>query len=134
MTKFPLKIVTMSSVPFEGEAERIIVRTVSGNVGILAKHTNYLAPLAIGSAKIVIDGTEKEAACSGGFISVKDGSVTVCAQTFEWAADIDVERAKNAKLKAEERLKKYEKKTGEYLSAENKLKRALIRLSVADRK
>ena len=93
MTGFPLKIVTPDGLQFDGTAEELIVRSTSGDIGILAGHINCVAPLGMGQATIVIDGQKRYAACIGGMVSVVNGSVTLVPTTFEWADKIDVERA-----------------------------------------
>lgn len=131
MKTFHLQIVTPDGLLFDGQAERILVRTTEGDVGILSGHADYVSPVATGVTKVTAEGGEaKIAACSGGFISVKGGVVRLVANTFEWAEDIDVERAHKAQEKAEEKLRdaaSYEEK-----AAEIKLKRALTRIRVGE--
>lgn len=94
MATFHLQIVTPDRMVFDGQAERIIVRTLRGDVCILARHIDYAAPLGIGEARVTdADGVTRVAACSGGMIGVDAGEVRVMATTFEWADDIDLERA-----------------------------------------
>ena len=83
MTGFPLKIVTPDGLQFDGTAEELIVRTTSGDIGILAGHINCVAPLGMGQATVVIDGKKRYAACIGGMVSVVNGSVTLVPTTFE---------------------------------------------------
>ena len=63
MTSFPLKIVTPDGLAFSGEAEELIVRTTTGDMGILAGHINCVAPLGMGRATILVDGQKRYAAC-----------------------------------------------------------------------
>ena len=56
MNSFPLKIVTPDGLQFEGQAEQLTVRTTSGDIGILAGHTNCVAPLGMGRATVVTEG------------------------------------------------------------------------------
>ena len=96
MTPFPLKIVTPDGLQYEGMAEKLILRTSTGDQGILARHANMVAPLGMGRAVIVIDGERRYAACIGGMVSVVDGAVTLVPTTFEWAENIDAARAERA--------------------------------------
>ena len=132
MTTFPLKIVTPDGVAFDGTAEELIVRTTSGDVGILAGHINYVAPLGMGQATVVTGGERKIAACIGGMVSVVNGNVTLVPTTFEWAADIDLRRAEASKRRAEEMLNSKETSDTQVALAEARLKRALVRSSVAE--
>ena len=97
MTEFHLQIVTPDGLLYDEMTEKIIVRTENGDLGILAKHINFVTPLGIGVAKITIGGKVRQAACAGGFVSVTGEVTRIVANTFEWAEDIDVERAKKAK-------------------------------------
>ena len=133
MTPFPLKIVTPDGLVYDGEAEEVLVRTTCGDVAILARHINFVSALGMGRAMIVTNGQRRNAACIGGMISVVNGSVTLVPTTFEWADQIDVERAERAHQVAEERIKKSENSTDIRL-AEAKLRRALVRESVASYK
>ena len=133
MTPFHLKIVTPDGLIYDGEAEQVTVRTQEGDVSILARHINFVTPLGMGRAAIVANCQRRNAACIGGMLSVVNGEVTLVPTTFEWADQIDVERAERAQKKAEERLKASTSDT-EVRLAEAKLHRALVRKSVASYK
>ena len=134
MTGFPLKIVTPDGIQFDGTAQQLNVRTTTGDVAILARHINYVAPLGMGEASVVVDGEKRYAACIGGRISVADGAVTLVPTTFEWADKIDVARAEASEQRAEKTLAKKDPTDLEITLAQARLKRALIRKSVAARK
>ena len=131
---FKLEIVTPDGLMFDGDAKKIIVRTTEGDVGILARHSDYAASLSIGIARVFTEDGERQAACSGGMVTVTGGTVRVIASTFEWAEDIDVARAMKAKEKAETRLEKAKHSDYEYKLAEIKLKKSLARLKVSGKK
>lgn len=131
MTSFPLKIVTPDGMEFEGMAEEVIVRTTSGDLGIMAGHINCVAPLGMGRATFIIDGKKRYAACIGGILSVSDGKVTLVPTTFEWAEEIDLERANKAADRAQAVLNDKSAAKTDLVVAEAKLKRALVRKSVA---
>ena len=131
MAVFHLQIVTPDRMVFDGQAERIILRTVAGDVCILAHHIDYAAPLGIGEARVTDEnGSTRSAACSGGLLSVADGAVRVMATTFEWEDEIDANRAAQAQRAAEEKLRTLDRDDAQYAVAEAKLKRALIRQRV----
>ena len=128
MATYHLQIVTPDRKVFDGQAERLIVRTVNGDVCILARHIDYAAPLGIGVARVTDEkGVTRVAACSGGMLSVSDGEARLIATTFEWADEIDADRAAQAQRAAEEKLRTMRKDDVDYALAEAKLKRALIR-------
>jgi len=134
MRSFPLKIVTPDGIAFDGEAEELIVRTTNGDMGILAGHISCVAPLGMGRATVVTEGKRRCAACIGGMVSVVGGHVTLVPTTFEWAEDIDTERADASERKAKDMLAKKDSTDTELRLAEARLKRALVRKSVAQLK
>lgn len=134
MSEFKLQIVTPDGLLYDGNADKIIVRTTEGDVGILARHSDYVAPLSIGVARVFTKEGERKAACSGGMITVSDATVRVVAETFEWSEDIDVNRALKAKEKAQKRLENTKRSDYDHRLAEAKLKRSLARLSASGRK
>ena len=131
MNAFTLKIVTPDGVQFEGKAQELVVRTTSGDVGILAGHINYVAPLGMGEAMVLVDGEKRRAACIGGMVSVVDGKVTLLPTTFEWAQSIDLERASASEQRAKNVLENKAASDAEIVLAKARLKRALVRKSVA---
>lgn len=134
MTAFSLKIVTPNGVEFDGMAQELVVRTTTGDTGILAGHINYVAPLGMGKATIVVDGVKRYAACIGGMVSVVNGAVTLLPTTFEWKEKIDVGRAEISKQRAETILADKSTADTDILLAQARLKRALVRIGVAAHK
>ena len=134
MNTFSLKIVTSDGLQFEGQAEELVVRAVSGDLGILAGHINCVAPLGMGMATVKIDGEKRYGACIGGMLTVLDGSVKLMPTTFEWADQIDTARAHASEERAKEILADKTSSDTDVRLAEARLKRALIRQSVAAHK
>ena len=134
MNSFPLKIVTPDGLEFDGLAEEVVVRTTTGDLGILAGHINCVAPLGMGRATVVSGGTRRNAACIGGMLSVSGGEVTLVPTTFEWSDKIDVERAEAAYQRADKVLHDENASQMDLKLAEAKLHRALVRKSVASYK
>ena len=134
MTPFHLKIVTPDGLIFDGQAEELIVRTTGGDVAILARHMDYVAPLGMGQATVISGGDRRTAACIGGMLSVSGGEVTLVPTTFEWSHKIDPERAEAAYLKASKDLEREGASDTELALARARLNRALIRKNVASYK
>ena len=134
MNQFPLRIVTPDGLLYDGNAEEVIVRTTTGDLGILAGHMNCVAPLGMGRATILIDGKKRYGACIGGMITMMDGKATLVATTFEWADQIDVKRADRSEERARAVLADNKSTDTDIRLAQARLKRALIRKSVADGK
>ena len=123
MRTFQLQIGTPDGLLFKGEVERVVCRSITGDLAVLAGHCNFCTALGMGEAHIVLeDGTRREAACIGGMLSMMDGECSLLATTWEWKEDIDVPRAEEAN--------KGGLSDREYKIAEAKLHRALVRLSV----
>lgn len=133
MATFPLKIVTPDGLIFQGDAEKVLVRTTTGDMTVLARHINCVTPLGMGMAMIESDGQRRNAACIGGMLSVYEGTVTLVPTTFEWADQIDADRAERSLNRAKTILAKKDATDTEIQLAEARLKRALIRRSVAGR-
>lgn len=81
---FPLKIVTAEGVLFEGEAEKLILRTASGDAAILARHMDCLYPLGPGRAVVESEGQRRTARCAGGLVRVSGGTAVVMSPDFRW--------------------------------------------------
>ena len=133
MNSFNLEILTPDGQKFNSAAESITVKTNGGDVEILAGHADYFAALGTGRARIITGGERRLASVSGGFISVTHSGVRLVATTFEFAEDIDLERAKKAIEAANDRLSKAtDDRATAILKA--KIARAECRISVGSSK
>ena len=131
MSTFSLRIGTPDGLLFEGDVERVVCRSIGGDIAILARHCNFCTALGMGEAHVILeDGTSRSAACIGGMLTVMDGNCSLLATTWEWQEDINVDRAGKAKERAQEKLAKGGLSDKEYKIVEAKLQRALVRLSV----
>ena len=131
MTPFSLKIVTPDGLQYDGMAEELIIRTSTGDMGILAGHINMVAALGMGRATVIIDGKKRYAACIGGMVSVVDGAVTLVPTTFEWAENIDQARAEHSAETAKAIIDSKDSSAADIQMAQARLKRALVRTNVA---
>ena len=130
MSTFHLKISTPDGLQFEGEVQRLRVRMIDGDVSLLAHHMDYVSAVGAGEAAIVTaDGQSRSAACIGGMLAMINNEANLIATTFEWAEDIDLDRAKRAKEVAEARIAAANDDK-EMLLAQAKLRRALVRIGV----
>ena len=134
MASFHLQIATADGLVFDGEADRLVVRTTEGDVGILRGHIDYLAALQdVSVLRLTCGGETRVAAVSGGFVSVSRELTLVNAITLEWSDQIDKARAQSAKDQAQAALRERKQKDQEYRMLEMKLKRALNRIRVAEK-
>ena len=134
MNSFSLKIVTPDGLVFDGQAEELVVRTTTGDMGILAGHTDCVAPLGMGLATVIVDGEKRYGAYIGGMVSVLNGQVKLVPTTFEWSDKIDVARANASEERAKAVLADKSSSETDLRLAEARLKRALIRKRVHDYK
>lgn len=131
MNTFHLTVSTPDGLLFDGEAQSLRLRMIDGELGLLPNHENYVSAIGAGEAVIVTaEGEKKRAACIGGMLAMIDNHAKLLATTFEWAEEIDLERAKRAKQVAEERIAASKQDKKELMLAEAKLQRALVRIRV----
>ena len=131
--KFMLEVVTPDRNFFEGETDMVIVRTTEGDIGILNDHEPLVAPLRIGSMRVRNDDQSfKFAACSAGFVTVTEEKVTVIVDSAEWVEEIDIDRALEAKGRAEKRIQEGNEKGVDVLRARLALERAINRIKLRE--
>ena len=130
MKEFHLQIVTPDGIEFDGVAESLLVKCETGDVEILAGHTDFFASVDVGRARIKTKDASQTASCAGGFLSVSGGEVRLVNTTFEFADEIDVERAYASKEKATAAIERAKDERTVKL-AKAKLLRALNRIRVA---
>ena len=128
---FRVQVICPERIFYDGECDMLELRTTEGDIGILAGHIPLTAVIAPGVLRIMKEGETKEAALHDGFIEILQDKVIILAEACEWPDEIDVNRAKEAKLRAEGRLKSTEDIDVE--RAEIALKRALLRIDLAEK-
>lgn len=133
MASFRLKVLTVEREFYDDEVDRLIVRTTTGDAGILPNHVPYTAALGVGGLTIIKNGQRRVAAVSGGFVDVSKEQTVVLARTCEWADEIDVNRAQDAAERARRKMQQKDSQH-EYDVAQVKLRKALNRIRVAGNK
>ena len=134
MKPYHIEIVTPDGLAYDGMVESLLVHTDDGDMEILAGHADLLATLAVGRTRIrEADGTNKFASTAGGFLTVRGGEVRMVATTFEFAEEIDLKRAEEAKARAEAALSTARDDREERI-VRAKLMRAASRIKVASTK
>jgi F-type H+-transporting ATPase subunit epsilon len=125
--KLHLKITTHERVVFDSDVDEIYAKGTQGEFGILPGHIPFMSGLEVGIAKIVIGGTSELFTIMGGIFQLKDNDALILTQTAEKAAEIDVQRAEEAKKRAQERLEQEEDNL-DIQRAEIALARAMARI------
>ena len=128
---FDLKIVAPERMFYEGKAKMVELNTTEGEIGVYADHLPMTMILKPGVLTITEEEDIKEAALHAGFIEILPDKVTILAEVAEWPEEIDLERAKKAKERAEERLARKDSDLN-LVRAESALARSLTRLSLRD--
>ncbi len=128
MKNFKLKIVTPKGIYKETEIEILNIRTTAGQMGILASHLPLASGLEISEMNYVENGERKHFSIAGGFVYVGENETTLIVNAIESPEEIDLNRAEEAKKRAEKRLS--QKSNIDIARAEIALKRALTRINV----
>ncbi|WP_202079619.1 F0F1 ATP synthase subunit epsilon [Caldalkalibacillus salinus] len=132
MNTVTVDIVTPERKVYEGQATMVVARGADGEIGVQPGHIPLVTPLKIGALRVKNGEKEEFIAVSGGFLEVRPDKVTVLAETAELPDEIDIDRAKLAKERAEKELSKLQKSDIEYDLQEQALQRALNRLNISD--
>lgn len=125
-----LKIITHERVVFEGEADEIVLQTISGQMGILKDHIPMTTTLDIGVTKIRQGENFRFFATMGGIFQFKDNEAVILTDVCDDGCDIDITRANDAKSRAEARLADADAKIDSQ-RAQAALARSLARLKAA---
>ncbi|QEM69554.1 F0F1 ATP synthase subunit epsilon [Geobacter sp. FeAm09] len=129
--KMKLEIVTPYKKVVDAEVEEVTATGKLGEFGVLPGHAPFLTSLRIGELAYKYDGKVEHMALNWGYFEIKDDKIIVLVETAEAAEDIDVERAKAALGRAEEKLKHLTAEDKQFKVYEAALERALIRMQVA---
>jgi F-type H+-transporting ATPase subunit epsilon len=129
--KFELIVNTPDRQFYKDEVSMVELVTSEGEIGVYAEHIPLTAVIVPGVMKIHEDGQVKKAAVHGGIIEILKDKVTVLAEVAEWPEEIDVNRANEAMIRAERRIKSGEANI-DMVRAEAALKRSMARLGAVD--
>lgn len=129
---FDLEIITPDRIFWKGQAFMLELTTTEGQVGIYKRHIPMTMILAPGIMTIHLEGENKEAAIHAGFLEILPEKITVMAEAAEWPEEIDVNRAKEAELRAQRRIQAHDPSIN-MSRAELALKRALVRLELGEK-
>jgi len=113
------------------EVDEVTAPGALGEFGVLPKHISFLTLLEVGEMSYKQGGERHHLALSGGYAEVLDEVMTVLAGAAEYSDEIDIERARAARERAEKRMAELSQEDKEFAAAEAALRRALVRLQVA---
>ncbi len=129
-----LEIVTPERLVYEDEVDSVNVPGIEGELGILPHHAPLLSILGFGELRIRKGGAEESFAIVGGFVQVRPDKVVVMAETADLAAEIDLEKAQEARREAERALETGYSEGADLSAARAALQTALMRIRVAERR
>lgn len=130
--KIKFKIITPERTVFEDEVDQATLPVTDGEVTILPNHRSYIATLKSGEIMIKKDGKEFDLATSGGFIEFNRNEMIILADTAEMAEEIDLQKAEEARKRAEEAMKeKISMDEAEYALVAAAIERETARVRVA---
>jgi F-type H+-transporting ATPase subunit epsilon len=129
-----LEIVTPERLVFEDDVDSVNVPGIEGELGILPHHAPLLSMLGFGELRIRRGGAEESFAIVGGFVQVRPDKVVVMAETADMAAEIDLERAQEARREAERALESGYHEGADLSAARAALQQALLHIRVAERR
>ena len=123
---FQLQIILPNRILYDNSVSMVEMNTSEGEIGVYARHLPITTILAPGIVRIHEESGIKEAAVHSGFVVILGDKVTLMAEVAEWPDEIDVNRAEEARIRAERRIGGGE--TGvDIARAEMALRRALVR-------
>jgi len=129
---FYIEILTPDRKFFWGDVQSVVLNTPSGEIGILKNHMPIVALVEVGTIKIKKNNNWIEAVLGQGFMEVTQNRVIILVDTAEWPDEIDLNRAKAAKERAQERILRQANQT-EYIQSKAALARAMARLAAGKR-
>lgn len=131
--QFRLKIISPDRVFYDADVEMVELRTTEGEMGVLKEHIPLTAILVPGILNIKGSAEgDRQAAMHSGFVEIMQDHVTILAESCEWPEEIDLNRAKEAQIRAERRLKSGDSEVN-IARAELALRRSLIRIELAEK-
>ncbi len=128
-----LEIVTPERLAYSDDVDMVLVPGIEGELGILPHHTPLASLLGMGELKIRKAGQEEVFAIVGGFLQVRPDKVVVMAETASLAAEIDLEKAQEARREAERALESGFHEGADLSAARAELQRTLLHIRVAER-
>jgi F-type H+-transporting ATPase subunit epsilon len=131
-SKLKLDIVTPYGLILSEDVDEVSCSGSEGDFGVLPGHVPFFTTLKIGMVVYKKGNSTKYVFVSWGYAEVGPEKVTILADSAEKSEDIDIERAKGAMKRAEERLKKAEE--FDFARSTSALERAVVRVQVAEKK
>lgn len=127
------EIVTPEKIVFQDTVDEVIAMTTQGQVAILPHHVSFLTKLEPGELTVKKGGTEEHLAVNGGFLEVSKNKVTVLADYAIRSEDIELEKAQEAKRKAE-KLMQEKVSEKDFAKTQYQLRKSLLELKIGEKR
>ncbi len=134
MGKLHLEVVTPAKITVSQDVDMVVAPGSMGEFGVLEGHVPFLTGIVSGELRYKVDNKTEYLAVTDGFAEVSDNNVSILVDAADTAHDIDLDRAKKALERAQERLEKERSNENiDFIRAEAALKRAMVRIRVAEK-
>jgi len=134
MGKIKLEVVTPAGIITSVEVDTVAAPGSEGEFGVLPGHINFLSGIVPGELRYSVGDKTEHMSVDAGFAEVSNDKVSVLVDSAEMSSEIDIERAKSAMERAQQRLaQKKDKSDIDFTRAESALKRSISRLKVAEK-
>ena len=128
-----VELVAPEKILYSGEADMVIARTTDGEIAFMTGHAPFIGSLGVGAVTIrASDGDDVLAAVHQGFVEVTDDRVTVLSDVAELVDDIDAARAQRALERAEQERGSAGDDEEAQQQAEAAVRRARLRVELAE--
>jgi F-type H+-transporting ATPase subunit epsilon len=131
--KLLCEVVSPENIVYSGEADMVVALGVEGELGIMPQHIPIVTPLALGELRIFNGGQREFVAVLGGYLEFRENKLTILADAAELSQEIDIARAEAKRLAREQEIAEAKASGKMLLEAEVSLKKALVRLRVAQK-
>ena len=128
--KLRLRVATPDKVKYDQDAEMVIMRCITGDMGILPRHESCSAILDYGVLRILNDGDERRMAVFGGIAQIRDNVLTILANDAQWPEDIDITHAEAERDRAA-RLLQEQPEDLNIQREQVKMRRSLVQIEVS---
>ncbi|MDI6817459.1 MAG: ATP synthase F1 subunit epsilon [Actinomycetota bacterium] len=131
--KLLCEVVSPENIVYSGEADMVVALGIEGELGIMPQHIPIVTPLALGELRIFNGGQREFVAVLGGYLEFRENKLTILADAAELSHEIDIARAEAKRLAREQEIAEAKASGKMLLEAEVSLRKALVRLRVAQK-
>ncbi|MBS3908075.1 MAG: ATP synthase F1 subunit epsilon [Actinobacteria bacterium] len=131
--KLLCEVVSPENIVYSGEADMVVALGVEGELGIMPRHIPIVTPLALGELRILNGGQRDFVSVLGGYLEFRNDKLTILADAAELSHEIDIARAEAKRLEREAEIAEARASGKILLEAEVSLRKALVRLRVAQK-